>query len=69
MADNQYGTFLGFETLTLTPFDLDAVDPDQLSSREKALLNAYHARVREAIAPHLPPEEAAWLEEATRPLA
>lgn len=64
-----YGTFLGFETLTLTPFDLDAVDPDQLSSREKALLNAYHARVREAIAPHLPPEEAAWLEEATRPLA
>ena len=45
------------------------MDPDQLSSREKALLNAYHARVREAIAPHLPPEEAAWLEEATRPLA
>lgn len=64
-----YGAFLGFETLTLTPFDLDAVDPDQLSAREKALLNAYHARVREAIAPHLPPEEAAWLEEATRPLA
>lgn len=64
-----YGAFLGFETLTLTPFDLDAVDPDQLSPREKALLNAYHARVREAIAPHLPSEEAAWLEEATRPLA
>lgn len=64
----EYGTFLGFETLTLTPFDLDAVDPALLSEKEKALLNAYHARVREAIAPHLSPEEAAWLEEATRPL-
>ena len=64
-----YGTFLGFETLTLTPFALAAVAPDQPTSREMARLNAYHARVREAIAPHLPPEEAAWLEEATRPLA
>lgn len=62
------GTFLGFETLTLTPFDLDAVDPGQLTPKERDLLNAYHARVREAISPHLPPEEAAWLREATRPL-
>lgn len=62
------GTFLGFETLTLTPFDLDAVDPGQMSPKERALLNQYHARVREAIAPHLPPEEAAWLQEATRPI-
>lgn len=63
-----FGTFLGFETLTLTPFDLDAVEPGQMSPAEKALLNDYHARVREAITPHLPPEEAAWLQEATRPV-
>ena len=63
-----FGTFLGFETLTLTPFDLDAVEPGQMSPAEKALLNDYHARVREAITPHLPPEEAAWLKEATRPV-
>lgn len=63
-----FGTFLGFETLTLTPFDLDAVDPDQLTPRERALLNAYHTRVRDAITPHLPPEEAAWLQAATRPI-
>ena len=62
------GDFLGFETLTLTPFDVDAILPEQLSPREKALLNAYHAQVYQAIAPHLPPQEAAWLETATRPL-
>ncbi|MDY4171565.1 MAG: aminopeptidase P family protein [Evtepia sp.] len=62
-----FGTFLGFEPLTLTPFDLDAVDPDQLTPKERTLLNTYHARVREAIAPHLPPEEAAWLQAATHP--
>ena len=62
------GTFLGFETLTLTPFDLDAVDPAQLSRRERELLNDYHARVYEAVAPRLPAEEAAWLREATRPV-
>ena len=63
-----FGTFLAFETLTLTPFDLDAVDPDAMSPRERALLNAYHARVYEVISPRLPPEEAAWLKEATRPV-
>lgn len=63
-----FGTFLTFETLTLTPFDLDAVDPAQLSPRERDLLNAYHARVREIISPRLPPEEAAWLETAARPV-
>ena len=60
--------FLGFEVLTLTPFDLDAVLPDLLSPRERELLNAYHARVRQAIAPHLSPEEARWLDQATRPV-
>lgn len=63
-----FGTFLGFDTLTLTPFDLDAVDPAAMTAREKDLLNAYHRTVREAIGPHLPPEEAAWLQEATRPV-
>ena len=63
-----FGTFLAFETLTLTPFDLDAVDPAQMTEGERALLNAYHARVYEAIAPRLPREEAEWLKEATRPV-
>ena len=64
----EQGTFLSFETLTLTPFDLDAVDPAQMSRREIELLNAYHARVCAAIAPRLPAEEADWLRQVTRPV-
>ncbi len=67
-SQTNFGTFLGFETLTLTPFDRDAMDPTQMTPQEKYLLNAYHARVHAAIAPHLPPEEAAWLAQATRPI-
>ena len=63
-----FGTFLGFESLTLTPFDLDAVDPSLMSDEEKVLLNRYHAKVRDALTPLLPPEEAVWLQDATRPV-
>ena len=59
---------LGFETLTLAPIDLGLVEPSLLSAEEIAWLDAYHARVREAIGPQLDAETAAWLTEATRPL-
>ncbi len=62
----EYGQFMSFETLTMVPFDLDAVDATALSEREKELLNTYHKKVYETIAPRLNAEEAAWLKEATR---
>jgi Xaa-Pro aminopeptidase len=52
---------LSFETLTLAPIDLSLVEPSLLSAPEIAWLNAYHARVREALAPLLSADEAAWL--------
>ena len=63
---NEYGQFLYFEPLTLVPFDLDGVDAAQMSEREKKLLNEYHAKVYETIAPYLPEAEQAWLRVATR---
>lgn len=63
---NEYGQFMEFETLTMVPFDLDAILPNELSGREKKLLNAYHKKVYEKIAPSLNEEEAAWLKQATR---
>ncbi|WP_194745629.1 aminopeptidase P family protein [Thermaurantiacus tibetensis] len=59
---------LAFETLTLAPIDLRLVEPALLSPADVAWLDAYHARVREAHAPHLAGAELAWLEAATRPL-
>jgi Xaa-Pro aminopeptidase len=56
---------LGFETLTLVPIDLRLIDARLLAPEEKAWLNAYHARVRKALAPHLDASERAWLKKAT----
>ncbi|WP_279357637.1 aminopeptidase family protein P [Methylobacterium indicum] len=60
---------LGFETLTLAPFDRALVAPELLTPAETAWLDAYHARVREALDALVDPETRAWLAEATRPLA
>ena len=60
------GQFLGFDMLTMVPFDPEAIDAALLTTREKELLNRYHAKVREKIGPHLEGEEKAWLEEITR---
>ncbi|MGO9943249.1 MAG: aminopeptidase P family protein [Rhodoblastus sp.] len=56
---------LGFETLTLVPIDLRLIEPKLLTVEEKAWLNAYHAEVRKALAPHLDPAERKWLRQAT----
>ena len=40
---------LGFETLTLAPIDRRLIDADLLEPGERAWLDAYHARVLEAI--------------------
>ncbi len=62
----EYGRFLAFETLTLVPFDLDAIEAELFSAQEKEWLNSYHSRVYETIAPLIPEEERAWLKQATR---
>ena len=61
-------TLYGFETLTLAPIDRTLVAPELLTPAEIAWLDAYHARVREAIAPKVDRETAAWLTQATQPL-
>ena len=60
---------LGFETITLAPFDRALIEPALMSQDEIAWLDAYHARVCAALSPLLPAEDRAWLEDATRPLA
>lgn len=59
--------FLGFEPLTLVPIDLSLFDVDSLRAEERDWLNAYHARVRAGILPHLSGHEAKWLAAAVTP--
>lgn len=49
----EYGQFMKFETLTLAPFDLDAVNVESLTQYEKAWLNDYHKKVYEQVSPYL----------------
>ncbi len=61
-----YGQFMKFEPLTMVPFDLKGIDPTQMETGEKALVNQYHALVYEKISPYLDEEEKSWLKEATQ---
>ncbi len=60
------GQFMFFVNLLYVLIDLDAIDPNQMTDREKGYLNAYHARVYELVSPFLNDEEAQWLKKYTR---
>lgn len=64
-SETEFGTFLGFETLTLCYIDTRLVIPSMLSVREHAWLNKYHQQVYETLSPHLTEEEKEWLKEKT----
>ena len=64
----EYGQFMGFDTLTMVPFDLDAVDTSYMTEEEIKLLNDYHTKVYEAISPDFEGEELEWLKTVTRAL-
>jgi Xaa-Pro aminopeptidase len=59
---------LGFETLTLAPLDRALIVKTMLTKDERDWVNAYHARVRDKIAPQLEGEAKEWLIAATEPL-
>ena len=41
--------FLGFETLTLVPFDLKLIEDSLLTEKERAWINAYHQRIDQVL--------------------
>ncbi|MBX9606992.1 MAG: aminopeptidase P family protein [Gammaproteobacteria bacterium] len=62
---NAFAEMLEFETLTLCPIDTRCLDFNLLREDERAWLNAYHAMVRERLAPRLAGDARAWLEART----
>jgi Xaa-Pro aminopeptidase len=59
---------MGFETLTLAPIDRRLIVKEMLSADEIAWLDAYHARVAEALSPDLDADSRRWLVGATAPI-
>ncbi len=63
---NEYGQFMYFENITYAPIDLDAIDPEAMTKRERAMLNEYHAMVYRVLSPYMTEEENEWLKQYTR---
>lgn len=68
VGDNEFGSWLGFETLTLCHFDTSCLEVSLLTPAERTWLNAYNQRVYDVLSPRLPAEVAAWLFDRTRPV-
>ncbi|XP_062613276.1 xaa-Pro aminopeptidase 1-like isoform X2 [Saccostrea cucullata] len=62
-------TFLGFETVTMVPYEPNLIKYDMLSQSQVDWINDYHKKVLELIGPELRvnnPEAYNWLESRTR---
>ncbi|MEO7107941.1 MAG: aminopeptidase P family protein [Rhodoferax sp.] len=64
-TSEQFGEFLGFETLTLCPIDTRCIDRSLMRADEITWLNAYHATVRARLSPLLTGAGLKWLMERT----
>jgi Xaa-Pro aminopeptidase len=62
------GRFLGFDDLTLCPYDRNLIKVGMLSATERQQVDTYHAWVRKTLSPLLDGKDLAWLEEATKAL-
>jgi len=67
-AENEFGHFLRFETLTLFPIDQKLIEKSLLTDQERSWLNAYHAQVNQTLAPHLTEAEQNWMNAACAPI-
>ena len=67
-GENEFGSWLRFETLTLTYFDTAPILRELLDEAEIRWLNDFNASVYEKISPHLDRYDADWLYSKTRPI-
>ena len=67
-AENEYGKFYSFETLTLCPIDTMPIIVEILTSEEREWLNEYHRMVYERLSPELNAEMKEWLAKMTKAL-
>lgn len=66
LEKNINGQFMAFDAVTMSPIDLDGINPELMTQREKDYLNTYHKNVYDTISPYLNEDERNWLKEYTR---
>ena len=67
-GSNEFGRWLGFETLTCCHIDTSAIIPELLGAVEIEWLNDYNEQVYRKLKPYLAPVVCDWLSEKTRPI-
>lgn len=67
-GENEFGRWLGFETLTLCHLDTSILVKGLLDESEIKWLNEYNERVFRTLSPRLPSEVASWLRQKTLPV-
>ena len=65
VSNNEWGKFLGFETLTYVPYEKEAIIPERFTEREKQILNEYNTKIYELYSDKLNEEEKKWLKTVT----
>ncbi len=61
----QFGTFYGFESLTLCPIDMSLINIEMLTSDEITWINTYHKKVKRILKPLLKKELHQFLDDLT----
>ncbi len=65
-CETEFGTFYAFETITMCPIDLKAIDTKMLNRDEKKWLNRYHSMLFEKLSKYLNDDEKKWLKNQTK---
>ena len=65
-GETEFGRWLGFEPLTLCPFDTSVLDTGLMDRAELEWLDAYHEKVYSTLAPFLDEDVARWLQQKCR---
>ncbi|MBQ6557315.1 MAG: M24 family metallopeptidase, partial [Bacteroidales bacterium] len=68
-GENEFGRWLGFEPLTLCPFDTSALEMSLLDRSEIEWLDEYHEKVFDTLSPLLEADVARWLQQKCRKIA
>jgi len=68
VGENDSGNFLGFETLTLCPYERELIDKSMLCDADIKQVDEYHSEIRKKLSGLLEGPELKWLQETTRPL-
>lgn len=63
---NDYGTFLGFEAITLAPIATSCIILEDMSAEEINYLNCYHKKVYDKLSPYLEGDELDYLKKVTK---